>query len=148
MLTVKEIRASVNELLTVSHSQRMKKDALVRYILRNAQDSCVEDLRKAAREKLVVGDGNRLIVLLGENRREMIMKTHVVLCVGLMMMRVRQGEMTCLGLDVFVFHFFLMERWIWIWILGFLWWKFGIGFRGNRDRLQLRVPQNPWQARG
>ena len=81
MLTVKEIRASVNELLTVSHSQRMKKDALVRYILRNAQDSCVEDLWKAAREKLVVGDGNRLIVLLGENRREMIMKTHVVLCV-------------------------------------------------------------------
>ena len=32
MLTVKEIRASVNGLLTVPHSQRMKKDALVRYI--------------------------------------------------------------------------------------------------------------------
>ena len=68
----------------------MKKDALVRYILRNAQDSCVEDLRKAAREKLVVRDGNGWIVLLGENGREMIIKTHVVLCVGLMMMRVRR----------------------------------------------------------
>ena len=32
MLTVKEIRASVNGLLLVPHSQRMKKDTLVRYI--------------------------------------------------------------------------------------------------------------------
>ena len=69
MLTVKEIRAFVNGLLTVPHSQRMKKDALVRYILRNGDESCVEDLRKAAREKLVVRDGNRVDSIVGRKRK-------------------------------------------------------------------------------
>ena len=69
--------------------------------MRNAQDSCVKDIRKAARENLVVRDGNGWIVLLGENGREMIIKTRrVVRRIG-----DDEGETTCLGLDVFVFDF-------------------------------------------
>ena len=52
----------------VPHSQRMKKDALVCYILRNTQDFCVEDLRKAAREKLVVRDENRVDTVVGRKQ--------------------------------------------------------------------------------
>ena len=100
--------------------------------------------------------------MLGENRKETIIKTHVVLCIGLLMMMMMRRH--CLQIFFLQLPTAVELRRVWGWMYLFLIFLRGtldldldIGislveirdeFQGNRDRLQLRVPQNPWQARG
>ena len=68
-LTVKEIRARINGTpVMVPHSERAttRKESLVHYILANANEDCIELVRRAGREKRVVRNDTMVDAVAGK----------------------------------------------------------------------------------